>query len=889
MADYDLKYTGAQIDGLLDAANELKTNGFIYKGVATPSTNPGTPSERVAYLASEPGTYTNFGGIVITSGLYSLTYVSGTWTGTQMQAGSDIEVVQTTGQSASDVMSQKAVTDEITAIDTKYSPLIVVTSDNIQYPSSTIVGVTMNGGKWTSQSSRQLYIIPYTYQEGDVLHMLANAAQPSSYAFLTSDTHTAGSDVPFCDPTTQAWTYIAANTIADIPIPSNCQYIAINAYYGLTQNKTSYMPQLLQVVHNYVPAMKGILDSIDGKVDKVIIQDSYDLNNVEEKDCLPADVNWYKSGNNGKHKAISAIVGGYYRVNKPVYISWLTSAYTGTATAGTPVPYVSGTKREWTLANTIVQAPQTTAYLCITTVDGAGSVYTDLVVEKIEPQEKDILYSKDLIGEPNENNTIVDLTSYTPQVGVLLEDGSGWYKVAGYTHIAVPVVAGERYTIKAGDAGWFAYGLMKSYNGSDVTPVFCDSAKKRFNRQGVVIVDTPSDCTYIVFSATSNYVNTLPSVMCKMKILSWVLEKMANRDGGVYQQKIRYAHWNVGHFAYWGAHYTLPAYNTTITEEDSPAMQKMYRKFINEVGADIFGIAEYNPEFDLAGNLTKDVLFQNYQNQFIGQKRVYSSNSLFSNLQSISVGEVLYTHRHQDMYYKAIKVKIGDIDVMVVETHLDWHNDEPEGQPSTNTLQMQQLITAFANFDHVIISGDFNVNKIEQYQLFVDAGYTLVSGSYLDLPTYLRYLDDDQSSNDENLYLDNIIVKGFAVSNAKAWDASGWNYGTTAKYILTIKAGSRGGSISVNDINVSVTANESADSVAEKIANNVLIDGWTLTSVNNSVIVECNTVGDNTVPIRYTDGNTGIKLFSNDCPAIRGTNIGLSDHSIISCDLLIIP
>ena len=113
MADYDLKYTGAQIDALLDAANELKTNGFIYKGVATPSTNPGTPTERVAYLASEPGTYTNFGGIVIASGLYSLTYASGTWTGTQMSAGSEIEVVQTTGDSTTDVMSQKAVTDRI--------------------------------------------------------------------------------------------------------------------------------------------------------------------------------------------------------------------------------------------------------------------------------------------------------------------------------------------------------------------------------------------------------------------------------------------------------------------------------------------------------------------------------------------------------------------------------------------------------------------------------------------------------------------------------------------------------------------------------------------------------------------------------------------------------
>lgn len=129
MADYDLQYQDTHIDVLLATANELKTAGYIYKGVATPSTNPGTPTERVAYLASEPGTYTNFGGIVIASGLYSLTYAGGTWTGTQMTAGRDIEVVQTTGQSASDVMSQKAVTDSLVGSVISYSGLA---ADNVQ-------------------------------------------------------------------------------------------------------------------------------------------------------------------------------------------------------------------------------------------------------------------------------------------------------------------------------------------------------------------------------------------------------------------------------------------------------------------------------------------------------------------------------------------------------------------------------------------------------------------------------------------------------------------------------------------------------------------------------------------------------------------------------------
>ena len=110
MADYDLLYQDTYIDALLATANELKTAGYIYKGVATPSTNPGTPTERVAYLASEPGTYTNFGGIVLTAGLYVLTYDT-TWAATTLNT---MEVMQTTGQSTTAVMSQKAVSDILT-------------------------------------------------------------------------------------------------------------------------------------------------------------------------------------------------------------------------------------------------------------------------------------------------------------------------------------------------------------------------------------------------------------------------------------------------------------------------------------------------------------------------------------------------------------------------------------------------------------------------------------------------------------------------------------------------------------------------------------------------------------------------------------------------------
>lgn len=47
--------------------------GYQYMGVANPATNPGTPDAKVFYIAYQPGTYSNFGGTVV-SGLCTLKY-----------------------------------------------------------------------------------------------------------------------------------------------------------------------------------------------------------------------------------------------------------------------------------------------------------------------------------------------------------------------------------------------------------------------------------------------------------------------------------------------------------------------------------------------------------------------------------------------------------------------------------------------------------------------------------------------------------------------------------------------------------------------------------------------------------------------------------------------
>ena len=63
------------------AITDWINKGYQFRGVATPSTNPGTPDGPVFYLASEDGTYSNFNGISVADGeAVILQWNDGAWT-----------------------------------------------------------------------------------------------------------------------------------------------------------------------------------------------------------------------------------------------------------------------------------------------------------------------------------------------------------------------------------------------------------------------------------------------------------------------------------------------------------------------------------------------------------------------------------------------------------------------------------------------------------------------------------------------------------------------------------------------------------------------------------------------------------------------------------------
>lgn len=95
--------TGPVLNGVLrDMVSALGEAGYLYKGVATPATNPGTPDSNVFYIASTAGTYTNFGGAVVADGEVAILKYNGTWTKEVTGAATAAQVTQL-GQEVGDL------------------------------------------------------------------------------------------------------------------------------------------------------------------------------------------------------------------------------------------------------------------------------------------------------------------------------------------------------------------------------------------------------------------------------------------------------------------------------------------------------------------------------------------------------------------------------------------------------------------------------------------------------------------------------------------------------------------------------------------------------------------------------------------------------------------
>lgn len=71
--------TGTILQNALLTIISTVGNGATFAGIATPTTNPGTPDQNVFYIASEPGIYANFGNVKLIDQVLIFSNNNGTW------------------------------------------------------------------------------------------------------------------------------------------------------------------------------------------------------------------------------------------------------------------------------------------------------------------------------------------------------------------------------------------------------------------------------------------------------------------------------------------------------------------------------------------------------------------------------------------------------------------------------------------------------------------------------------------------------------------------------------------------------------------------------------------------------------------------------------------
>ena len=222
-----------------------------------------------------------------------------------------------------------------------------------------------------------------------------------------------------------------------------------------------------------------------------------------------------------------------------------------------------------------------------------------------------------------------------------------------------------------------------------------------------------------------------------------------------------YAHWNIGHFS------SGTSMNSNIEPQDAQVRLAEYKAYLKPFELDWIGISEYSENFAKDGSVkASKTLFAPYQNQFIGAANEYQWNAQFGNgrFKTLERKLVDYNPRRQKCYFIAQKVEIdGKYDAWIIQTHLDWHNPEIYRDP-----QFRQLIDFAKDKPRVIISADFNNHPFGGFDEFHWFGYFQKEGFVLAFPdkSLLNETFRNRKNPQKHLFIDNIIVKGFDVSNA---------------------------------------------------------------------------------------------------------------------------
>lgn len=237
--------TGRLLQNVLNNIVSSLGENATFAGVATPTTNPGAPDGNVFYFATQAGTYTNFGSVVLNKGLNILL-----WNGTSWAVINVMNIVQELGTSENAVMSQKTVTEEITGIKSNVKPIYL--SELLEYTIGT--GLINNNGNLDTRSthavinvdgiSRVRLVGKYNVGMTCNLYAFYNSTKPSASSLCGTI---------FCLDTTSEYDLYA-------DVPDGAVILVVNMTMG------SLTPYKLTPISYQLP---NKIEEIDGRVENI--------------------------------------------------------------------------------------------------------------------------------------------------------------------------------------------------------------------------------------------------------------------------------------------------------------------------------------------------------------------------------------------------------------------------------------------------------------------------------------------------------------------------------------------------------------------------------------------------------------------------------------------
>lgn len=207
--------------------------------------------------------------------------------------------------------------------------------------------------------------------------------------------------------------------------------------------------------------------------------------------------------------------------------------------------------------------------------------------------------------------------------------------------------------------------------------------------------------------------------------------------------RLKIMSFNVG-----GFHYGT---GTSIPDDIYTEKVKNWKSFIMSTKVDVLSIQEFYDWLNSGHTVSTFTLFDPIFKYVVrGWQNVieYSKYPLIEYVDGDYLGDDDNTKRG----YTISHIIVNGKKIAIANVHLYYD----ESAIDVRKAQINKLITLLSSEKYVIITGDFNVANKSEYQPFIDAGYILSNGGYLDF-TSTWPANPNQSVSHE-WYTDNIMV-----------------------------------------------------------------------------------------------------------------------------------